>query len=569
MKSSLLELYKKKYAIGGKTPVRKTGMWYQDGDVVVPSNQITMKGPEGEKDYFNSPIMGIGLQSGKQQVMLPGEEYSFPNDEAVFETKMQDGGKIDLTNDIAALNPNNKKPSNFQALELALAPVTFLPPPTGTIAGLASAGINLAQGDFAGLGLDVAGVASGGVSKVFKAAMQEAKLAGAGRVARNMADKAKFFNAASNPNIYKSLGFARDYYSNEQDNSNARTNYKDNTRVASPIKPVKSKMQMGAKTKPSSMTPEQQARFNAYMKENSNVGIQTPEWLNLSSGATRFAQRFNNMGTEELSMMPGDISEKVDSAFKRGLDYSVDADFGGMGRFSTDGNYNPFGTNNLQSLYSGLSYQNNSPNLGVRLSPKEQEVTLRGKGKQLKLKRNVTDKDAIGELAFSLSPIGQALNVYGKGTLEGLGDFPNLNRANPYSLEHIKPEYNVQAGIRGQLGPVNYNVRGNYNPDTGYRYNADAELSLLRDRLNIRGDVSGTKEAGLQSLSAEARARLAKGLSVKAEYNKSKNQPDSYNIGFSYNKAFQGGGMSIPGVNGTVVSAAPTTLKEAYKKKKK
>jgi hypothetical protein len=227
-------------------PVSKLGLWDKNKNkVIVPSNRITMKGPKGEQDFFKKPVLATGLQSGKKVMMQPGREYYFPEDEAVFETKMQDGGKIDLTNDIAALNPNNKKSSNFQALELALAPVTFLPPPTGTIAGLASAGINLAQGDLPGLGLDVAGVASGGVSKVFKAAMQEAKLAGAGRVAKNMGDKAKFFNAASNPNIYKSMGFARDYYSNEQDNSNARTNYKDNTRVASPIKPVKSKMQYG------------------------------------------------------------------------------------------------------------------------------------------------------------------------------------------------------------------------------------------------------------------------------------------------------------------------------------
>lgn len=94
MKSSLFEHYKKKYGSGGKLPVRKTGMWYQDGDVVVPSNEITMEGPNGEKDYFDSPIMGIGLQSGKSQVMLPGENYFFPEDDAVLEKKMQIGAKI-------------------------------------------------------------------------------------------------------------------------------------------------------------------------------------------------------------------------------------------------------------------------------------------------------------------------------------------------------------------------------------------------------------------------------------------------------------------------------------------
>lgn len=94
MKSSLLEHYKKKYGTGGKIPIRKTGMWYQDGDVVVPSNEITMEGPNGEKDYFDSPIMGIGLQSGKSQVMLPGENYFFPEDDAVLEKKMQKGAKF-------------------------------------------------------------------------------------------------------------------------------------------------------------------------------------------------------------------------------------------------------------------------------------------------------------------------------------------------------------------------------------------------------------------------------------------------------------------------------------------
>jgi hypothetical protein len=56
---------------------------------------------------------------------------------------------------------------------------------------------------------------------------------------------------------------------------------------------------------------------------------------------------------------------------------------------------------------------------------------------------------------------------------------------------------------------------------------------------------------------------------VKAGYSKSKDQPGSYNVGFSYTKAFQGGGMSIPGVQGSVVAAVPMSIKDAYKKKKK
>lgn len=94
MKSSLYEHYRQKYKVGGKTPTRKTGMWYRDGDVIVPSNQITMKGPQGQLDYFDFPIMGTGMQSGQTQVMQPGGEYSFPNDNSVYERKMQNGGGL-------------------------------------------------------------------------------------------------------------------------------------------------------------------------------------------------------------------------------------------------------------------------------------------------------------------------------------------------------------------------------------------------------------------------------------------------------------------------------------------
>ena len=97
MKSSLFEYYKKKYASGGNIPVSKTGMWYQDGDVIVPSNQITMKGPNGEKDYFDSPILGTGILSGETQIMEPGKEYTFPKDNAVLEKKMQQGAKASST----------------------------------------------------------------------------------------------------------------------------------------------------------------------------------------------------------------------------------------------------------------------------------------------------------------------------------------------------------------------------------------------------------------------------------------------------------------------------------------
>jgi hypothetical protein len=477
MKSSLFEHYKKKYAAGGKLPVRKTGMWYQDGDVVVPSNEITMKGPNGEKDYFDSPILGIGLLSGDTQVMEPGKDYLFPKDNAVLEKKMQ----------------------------------------------------------------------------------------------------------------------------------------------------------MGANVASKDMTPEQQARFNAYMKGTAPKNISTPEWLDLSSGATNYARRLNNMSQEDMMGMPGDISGRVSDAFKSGIDYSVNVPTS-AGQLSTEGSYNPFGENTVQDMYSGLTYTKNLSKGSIRLSPEEQQLMYRTKGGNISYKKKMSDEEQISELAFNLNVLPEALNIYGGGkTSNGLvsatGSDPKFQ---------LNDNYNFRAGVRGDAGPLSYDISGNYNPETGYGYSGDAQLSLLKDRLQLSGSVEGSQELGLESMSAEARARLLKNLNVQAGYRQSGNNSGSYNIGLSYNKSFQEGGevedeedereddkemvegiadilrrvkdkknrkqiakkmvedfdeeeveynldnfmkaaklmqmggMSIPGVNGVIVAnSSPTSLKSTYKNKKK
>lgn len=484
MKSSLFEHYKKKYAAGGKVPVRKTGMWYQDGDVVVPSNDITMKGPNGEKDYFDSPILGIGLLSGDTQIMEPGKDYLFPKDNAVLEKKMQ----------------------------------------------------------------------------------------------------------------------------------------------------------MGAKVASKDMTPEQQARFNAYMKGTTPKNISTPEWLELSSGATNYARRLNNMSQEDMMRMPGDISGRVSDAFKSGIDYSINYGLPkNAGQISTDGTYNPFGENTLDSLYGGLSYTQSFPKGSIRLTPEKQELRLRGKGSSLKYKREMSDEEVISNLAFDVNVLPEALNLYGEGSISDLGvTKDSISNNFSYKDMQVNPQYNVRAGIRGDVGPFNYDVSGSYNPDTGYTYNGDAELALLKDRLTLSGSVAGSQAKGMESMSAEARARLAKNLNVKAGYRQSGNEPGNFNVGLTYNKFFeeggevedkedereddkemvegiadilrrvkdkknrkqiakkmvedfdeeqveynldnfmkaaklmQMGGMSISGVNGVIVAnSSPTSLKNTYKNKKK
>ena len=410
MKSSLFEYYKSKYKVGGKTPVNPKGMWYQDGDVVVPSNQITMNGPNGEKDYFDSPILGIGMQSGTQQVMQPGQDYSFPKDNAVFEKKMQ----------------------------------------------------------------------------------------------------------------------------------------------------------IGAKVKNQDMTPEQRVRFNSYIKGSDSRNIQIPEWLDLSSGATDYARRLNRMSQQDLIGMPGDISQNVNNAFRQGIDYSLNIPTS-AGQFNTEGSYNPFGENTVQDMYSGLTYTKNLPKGSIRLSPEEQQLTYRTKAGNVSYKKKMSDEEQISELAFNLNVLPEALSIYGGGKasnslVSATGKDPKFQ---------LNDNYNINAGIRGDAGPLSYDISGNYNPETGYRYRGDAQLSLLKDRLQLSGNVEGSQELGLESLSAEARARILKNLNVKAGYKQSGNNQGSYNIGLSYNKAFGQGGMSIPGVNGVVVASAPMSLQNQYKNKKK
>jgi hypothetical protein len=78
---------KKPIAISGR------GLWDKSKKkVIVPSNRITMKGPKGEQDFFKRPVLATGLQSGKKVMMQPGREYYFPEDEAVLEKQMQNGG---------------------------------------------------------------------------------------------------------------------------------------------------------------------------------------------------------------------------------------------------------------------------------------------------------------------------------------------------------------------------------------------------------------------------------------------------------------------------------------------
>ncbi len=249
----------------------------------------------------------------------------------------------------------------------------------------------------------------------------------------------------------------------------------------------------------------------------------------------------------------------------------------------------------------------------------------------------MSDEEVISNLAFDVNVLPEALNLYGEGSISDLGVTKDpTGKTLNYKDMQTNPQYNVRAGIRGDVGPLNYNLSGSYNPETGYTYNGDAELALLKDRLTLSGSVAGSQAKGMESMTAEARAKLAKNLNVRAGYRQSGNEPGNFNVGLTYNKFFeeggevedeedereddkemvegiadilrrvkdkknrkqiakkmvedfdeeeveynldnfmkaaklmQMGGMSIPGVNGVIVAnSSPTSLKSAYKNKKK
>lgn len=203
-----------------KVPVDKTGMWYQNDPVVIPSNKITMKGPNGESDYFDSPIMGIGMQSGQKQIMQPGREYSFPNDNSVYERKMQNGA------------------------EVALDVTSMIPGPVGMTASGLGLAYDLYQGDWLGAGLNTANILTGGAAKGFMAAARVANNAGTRNLARGLASSSHNLNRASKigNSFTQPVDRARTILNSNPYQQTQFGGYQDNTRVAPMVKP---RMQSG------------------------------------------------------------------------------------------------------------------------------------------------------------------------------------------------------------------------------------------------------------------------------------------------------------------------------------
>lgn len=68
---------------GGQIPVSIDGVYkYPNQNVIVPSQNITMLG-------VNYPIMGTSMETGQQQLMMPNQDYYFPNTKNVLEIPLK------------------------------------------------------------------------------------------------------------------------------------------------------------------------------------------------------------------------------------------------------------------------------------------------------------------------------------------------------------------------------------------------------------------------------------------------------------------------------------------------
>jgi hypothetical protein len=268
-----------------KTPVKSTGMWYQDGNVVVPSNQITMKGPQGQPNYFNSPILGVGMQSGETKVMQPGREYLFPNDKSVFETKMQGGG---ITG----------------GAELAIDAASMIPGPVGMTASGLGLFNDLYQGDWLGAGLNTANIITGGTSKGLMSAARVVGNAGARNASRVLASGSHKLNRVSRVanNYTKPIDTSRNIR-NTLDGNNLNTEfggYSDNTRLAPVVRPVKPKMQNGGEL------PEDYEQFKKFQET-------LPNNLKDSNYKYNDPNSYDLYGMWDASNKPNSFSDVKDS----------------------------------------------------------------------------------------------------------------------------------------------------------------------------------------------------------------------------------------------------------------
>jgi len=537
MKSSLFEHYKKKYSLGGKLPVRKTGMWYQDGDVVVPSNEITMKGPDGEKDYFDSPILGIGLLSGDTQVMQPGEDYLFPNDEAVMETKKFQSGGVDVQERLKKYIAQDNNKSNALPRGLSV-----------------NTGLKGIQNQY--LNQTLPTDKTGDLSPQVLEALQES--------AKNL--KVSYKSTLDLPEKLGSIGYNSSY--SLADPKSTKDLLTDLTYSRSfpggNFRATADSQQLNLKSKGSNLNIRRNVKDSKVSNQfNFNTKV-LPETLSVY-GAGQFNPNdvitFNN-----LDPIKAEVNAKGNVGVRgktKNLDYDV------------KGSYDP---------KTGLNYQGNAAirmfkdrlNVSGSATTKDQLLDAYNLDAKLKLGQNLNLS------AFRKNEDGET--SYGAGVKGNLGPV-NLSGNINYNSNTMQ-DYNVSADVDLLRATRQNPNRGTLNLSGNYGASRD-EMGTMSPSygLNLRY-TNSFEEGGEVEEEEDDDKEMVEGIAdilrrVKDKKNRKqiakKMVEDFEEEDVDYNlddfmkaaKLMQMGGMSIPGVNGVVVASSPMSLQSQYKNKKK
>lgn len=536
MKSSLFEHYKKKYGSGGKLPVRKTGMWYQDGDVVVPSNEITMKGPDGEKDYFDSPILGIGLLSGETQLMEPGKDYLFPNDEAVMETKKFQSGGVDVQERLKKYMAQDKNKSYTLPRGLSI-----------------NTGLEGIQNQY--LNQTLPTDKTGDLSPQVLEALQKS--------AKNL--KVNYKSTIGSSDKLGSIGYNSSY--SLADPKSTKDLLTDLTYSRSfpggSFRATADSQQLNLKSKDSNLNIRRNVKDSKVSNQfNFNTKV-LGDALNVY-GAGQFNPNdvltFNNLNPTKAQVnAKGNIGARGKT---KNIDYNV------------KGSYDP---------KTGLNYQGDAAvkmfkdrlNVSGSATTKDQLLDAYNLDASLKLGKNLNLS------AFRKNEDGET--SYGAGVKGNLGPV-NLSGNVNYN-SNVMQDYNIAADVDLLRATRQNPNRGTLNLSGNYGASRD-EMGTMNPSYGLNLTYTNSFEDGGEVEEDDDDKEMVEGIAdilrrVKDKKNRKqiakKMVSDFEEEDVDYNleefmqaaKIMQMGGMSIPGINGAVVASAPMSLQNQYKNKKK
>ena len=513
-----------------KPIISPLGQWAYPGEVtIIPSSDITMKG-------VNYPVLGVD-NLGNQQMMMPGQDYTFPGNYVTEYPQMQFGGmskrKIDrILNENKDLNfvqrmyqpntpsimiPGQQRPSThfMESADGRVYP-TVVQMPDGTLQYLGDNAYDYADqtGQYIEFPND--------------------------RQARRFAKSYK-----------KGTGVLEEFGKGGQmikrkDGSYSQRGLWDNIRAnkGSGKKPtkemleqerkIKAKMQNGGWLDQYQIGGEDiQKRLNRYMAQDNTKSYALPNGLSFNTGLKGIQNQYlnQNLPTDKL----GDLSPQVLEALRNSaknlkLDYSSSLNLPRkLGNIAYNSSYGLANPKSTKDLLTDLTYTNSFPWGNIRATTDSQQLNFKSKDSNLNIGRNVKDSKVSNQFNFNTKVLPEALTVYGTGQFNP-DDLLTFKGINPLTA---KANIKGNVGVRGTTKNLDYDLKGSYDPKTGLNYQGNAALRMFKDRLNVSGNAT-TKNQLLDDYNLNAALKLGKNLNLSA-FRKNIDGEESYGTGLKAN----------------------------------